>query len=118
MEQESTINYIRHQIAIEDMMEDMFEAWEGEIDEDALAEFRDLARTFRATLRRLGPDPKEGLLIPVLEQFRDDVASIDARYHFLEEEHSIAIKQWYEDIAAQRELCVVSLDDLDEPPSW
>jgi hypothetical protein len=95
-----------------------FSALEGKLDADVLAALREAAAALRESVVRLGPNPKESRLLPVIEDFVATVQALDELHGFVGAEEAREIRAFYEDLAAERELPIASLDDLDEPLPW
>lgn len=99
-------------------MANVFESWEGGVDDTVLGEVRELWQGLRLEIRRLGRDPTEEDLAPLLEHFCQGISEIDQEHGFITPQESQDIRDVYEELAVKWALPIVSLDDLDEPPSW
>ncbi len=91
---------------------------ERHMDADAFVALQEACAALEDQLDRLGEDPKEDRLVPVLEDFVSTLQSLDEIYDMMGPREARYVREWYEELAADQALCVASLDDLEDAPDW
>ena len=90
-----------------------FVAWEGVIDDDILEEARMICRRLRASVRKLGDEPKESEIIPYLERFVRDFNRLETAHEFITKDEALDIVEWFQLYVADLDIGIMDLDELD-----
>lgn len=96
----------------------MLEVLENQTEENLLILLKSHCRALSAQIKKLGKDPNEDKLIPVLENFCANITEIAKENDNFGPIESRGIREWFSEYAEIKELCITDLDDLDYSPVW